>query len=364
MGLGAVSVEGANGATVRRIDPRARRVVATIATGGGAPAGGLAVGAGAVWVASGGRHGTLRRIDPRTNRAARRAIRLAAGPVAVATGAGAVWVASEDAGLVSRIDPRSDRVVATIAVPRPRALAVGAGAVWVIEGRHWTLQRIDPQANRVVGTRIPLESGPAGVAVGAGAVWVVNRYSYNVSRIDPATSRVATIPVVELPDAVVASATGVWVASAFDNTVTRIDPRTNRTGRPITVAPHAGRAGAWRRHALGRKRPAADGHRAHPSPRPALTGGRGRPGALPDSRAGAVEEGRLVAADPQHRLQTHLRGPAAQPRGHACDGPQPARPGALPLLDQPTGLSVACRDAGGRDPRLRSPDGTRSTGRP
>ena len=49
----------------------------------------------------------------------------------MAVGAGSVWVASGD-GTVSRIDPNSGRVVATITVGgTPEDVAVGAGAVWV-----------------------------------------------------------------------------------------------------------------------------------------------------------------------------------------------------------------------------------------
>jgi YVTN family beta-propeller protein len=43
-----------------------------------------------------------------------------------------VWVASALDRSVSRIDPRSDNLVATIPVEAsPREIAVGAGGVWV-----------------------------------------------------------------------------------------------------------------------------------------------------------------------------------------------------------------------------------------
>src|SRR5207244_9771797 len=116
---GAVWVKAADGSMVRRVDPRTRRVIASIAVGGHRRADGVAIGAGAVWVASGGRTGMLRRIDPRTNRVVGAPIALAGGAEAVAVGAGAVWVASGDANTVSRIDPASNRMLARIAVERP-----------------------------------------------------------------------------------------------------------------------------------------------------------------------------------------------------------------------------------------------------
>ena len=59
-------------------------------------------------------------------------IPVGAGPTGIAVGAGAVWVANSRDGTVSRIDPRRDRVVATIAVgDSPDNLTVSAGRVWV-----------------------------------------------------------------------------------------------------------------------------------------------------------------------------------------------------------------------------------------
>jgi YVTN family beta-propeller protein len=50
----------------------------------------------------------------------------------IAYGAGAVWVANSRDGTVSRIDPATSRVVATIHLGNsPRRIAVGAGKVWV-----------------------------------------------------------------------------------------------------------------------------------------------------------------------------------------------------------------------------------------
>jgi DNA-binding beta-propeller fold protein YncE len=50
----------------------------------------------------------------------------------IAAGAGAVWVALSDAGAVARIDPRTKRVTATIAVGhRAQGVAVAGGMVWV-----------------------------------------------------------------------------------------------------------------------------------------------------------------------------------------------------------------------------------------
>src|SRR5262249_9080806 len=73
---------------------------------------------------------------------------------------------------VSRIDPRTNRVSATIPVGRGAyAIAAGDGAVWVTSAIDDALWRIDPATNRVV-ARVPLSGAPRAGAIGAGGIWV------------------------------------------------------------------------------------------------------------------------------------------------------------------------------------------------
>jgi virginiamycin B lyase len=74
---------------------------------------------------------------------------------------------------VTRIDPATDRVVATIPVPRGAySVAAADGAVWVTGAIDRAVARIDPATNRVAAT-IPLDGSPVDVAVGSVGVWVV-----------------------------------------------------------------------------------------------------------------------------------------------------------------------------------------------
>ena len=53
-------------------------------------------------------------------------------PFGVATGAGSVWIANNCEGIVSRMDPETGEVVATVETGYfPKWLAVGRGYVWV-----------------------------------------------------------------------------------------------------------------------------------------------------------------------------------------------------------------------------------------
>ena len=76
-----------------------------------------------------------------------------------------------------------------------------------------TLSRIDPSTNAITAT-IAVGRGAGGLAVGAGSVWVVETINHAVARVDPRTLRVVdTIPVGSRPDDVAAGRSGVWVTA-------------------------------------------------------------------------------------------------------------------------------------------------------
>jgi virginiamycin B lyase len=105
-------------------------------------------------------------------------------PGRLAVGEGGVWVLNRGDGSVSRIDPTTAKVVATIAVDA----AVGEGDIAVGEGSVWVsapgvpLVRIDPRTNRAV-QRFDGAGGGV-VAVGHGSIWV-NATPATLWRLDP-----------------------------------------------------------------------------------------------------------------------------------------------------------------------------------
>ena len=108
---------------------------------------GAAFGTGSFWVSVD--NATLARIDPASRRVVA-TVRLDANhlPGAVAVGDGAVWVFA-GGGLLQRIDPASNQVVHALRVGPEGVdggrLAVGAGTVWLSDATAHTLIRIDPQ---------------------------------------------------------------------------------------------------------------------------------------------------------------------------------------------------------------------------
>jgi len=161
-------------------------------------------------------------------------------PGAVVTAFGSVWITNGPAKTVTRLDPRTDAVIARIPTPRfASVVGAGAGAIWVTSFPGDTLSRIDPGTNRVTRTisLAPRGTGPIGVTVVHGFVWVANHDgepTTSVFKIDPATMRVVdVIPVSGFNEAgpvwIVSSAGSIWTnVNGNRNVVVRIDPRTDR----------------------------------------------------------------------------------------------------------------------------------------
>jgi virginiamycin B lyase len=179
IGFGALWVANCQDASLYRIDLKATRVTARIATGLADPKGelSLAVGAGSVWLLT-DEGGVLSRVDPQTNQVSTR-IKVAPYSYAAVFGFDRVWITNTGKvgsgnGFVQRVDPGINRVIATIPVgPTPRFLAAGEGGVWTLNQGDGSVSRIDPLSNTVVATIAAGVDGAGGdIATGGGAVWV------------------------------------------------------------------------------------------------------------------------------------------------------------------------------------------------
>jgi YVTN family beta-propeller protein len=103
------------------------------------------------------------------------------GPRFLAVGEGGVWVMNQTDGTISRVDPTTDTVIATIdsgAQIFGGDIAVGGGSVWVRGGPE-LLARIDPATNLVT-ERYGPDAGSGSVAADDDAVWVT---AHDVSMI-------------------------------------------------------------------------------------------------------------------------------------------------------------------------------------
>jgi YVTN family beta-propeller protein len=200
----------------------------------------VALGEGAAWVLM---RGGVVRVDPSTNEVGD-LIHVPRNIVSLAVGEGSVWVVrhpnvrrpSDVPGSVVRIDAQTGKTIADIGVERsPSGIAVAYGSVWVSNMADGTLSKIDPRTNSVVatihlgGTPPDLFAGGRVIRAGFGSLWIDNDYgNVTVIRMDPRTGKVqAVFPSAEN----VAVADGaVWVTryGAHPEGPQRIDPVTNR----------------------------------------------------------------------------------------------------------------------------------------
>jgi DNA-binding SARP family transcriptional activator/DNA-binding beta-propeller fold protein YncE len=264
--------------TVARSPWRRRRTMLTI-TAAAVVAGAIALTA--VSAETGHRNviahpNSILALDPHTGHP-KKTLAIPGVPVAAGTGGGLLLVGTAAQTLLE-INPRNDRLVATVGLPAtPRAVVYAAGRIWVSNAEDATLTRVgpgqlvsppetpEPEAKGPLSltpsvdglwvgsfdnaiTRLSTEGGattsfravqPHALATAFGSLWVAQATRVTVRRIDLRTSRATLIPVGGPTSEIAASASAVWALGWSDATLWRIDPRTDAVVASIPVAPDA-----------------------------------------------------------------------------------------------------------------------------
>ena len=124
---------------------------------------------------------------------------------------------------IFRIDVHTGRVSSVQVGTGPRSVAVSPTAVWVSNALDQTVSRIDPATRTVVAT-IPIPGNPENPAVADdGTVFVPSVFADTVSRIDPATNSVVdTIAVGPKPFPAASAFGDIWVPTYGGQEVYRI----------------------------------------------------------------------------------------------------------------------------------------------
>jgi hypothetical protein len=142
--------------------------------------GSIAIHNGSIWVADGG---ALTRIDPRTNKVLSTE-EIGSGRLAVAAGPAGLWVASLEDGTVRGPIETTAADAPSIPVERPEYLAVGADDIWVSSPETGNLTRIQASAGRVVAI-VPLGNAPSGITLTDREVLVGHDHSVVVAAPGP-----------------------------------------------------------------------------------------------------------------------------------------------------------------------------------
>ena len=152
----------------------------------------------------------------------------------------AVWVASTKPYAVFRIDPATNKIVATVKVSGEACsgLAFGFGSIWVpICGEKPEVVRIDGAKNTVSGTMPIAPAAPeGGIATSEDSVWMVTDKNGTLNRIDPSTNgvrqRISIPPGSYNP---VFSNGIVWITGVESSVLTAVDADSGKVLESVAV---------------------------------------------------------------------------------------------------------------------------------
>ena len=174
------------------VDPRTNVVTARISVPRAAFSSPIAVTKGAIWLdAPDANPLTLDRYDSSTGKLITSVP--VPGVLFPLAADGSIWVDQQSGGATFRINPATNKVVATIRVGAGSpiglgAVASGAGAIWVVDGDASSIVEISPTTNKVIRTINAAGTfswAYASMTVGSGAIWGTDGGS--LTKIDSAT---------------------------------------------------------------------------------------------------------------------------------------------------------------------------------
>jgi len=154
----------------------------------------------------------------------------------------AVWVAGTKPNSVQRIDPATNRVLATVRLPGEACsgLEYGFGSIWApVCGKKPALVRIDTVINKISAI-LPIgpAGGEGGITASSDSIWIVTNKNGALTRIDPSTNNVRQTIVIP-PGAYnpLFSDGIVWITQVEGNALLAVDASTGVVLDPIPVGP-------------------------------------------------------------------------------------------------------------------------------
>src|ERR1700730_3936538 len=198
----------------------------------------------AIWVASTKPYAVLR-IDPATNKIVATVKLSGEACSGLAFGFGSIWVpiCGEKPELV-RIDGAKNTVSSTlpIAPAAPEGgIATSEDSVWMVTDKNGTLNRIDPSTNGVR-QRISIPHGSYNPVFSNGIVWITGVESSVLTAVDADSGKVLESVAVGLKPRFLAAGGGsIWTLNQGDGTVSRVNERNRKVTATIRVGiPGAG----------------------------------------------------------------------------------------------------------------------------
>jgi virginiamycin B lyase len=210
------------GISLVRIDPTTNRVATTLPVAPANSEGGITVSRDSVWMATG--NTALARIDPRSGKIRQR-VTVPAGSQNPVYADGLVWITSKTSNVLTVVAASDGRLVTKVRVlGGPHFVAAGGGAIWTIGQNDGVVTRVDPRTKRVVARIDANIAGFGGdITYGEGYAWAT-LVDVPLTKIDATTNRVVAQYYGPGGDAIHFNNGSLWLADYNNHLVWRIKP--------------------------------------------------------------------------------------------------------------------------------------------
>jgi len=207
---------------VERIDPATGKIIASIPADMANSEGGIASGAGSVWVVV--KPSTLTRIDPKTNTVVG-TLELPSESENPTFADGFLWISSYGHDSLLKVDPKKMEIVATIPVgPKPRFLIPGDGAIWTLNQGDGSISRVDIKSGKLVANIACGIQGSGGdITFGEGYIWAA-MFDFPITQVDPKTNTVVKQWAGQGGDGIRAGGGSIWLSNLRQGNVWRFPP--------------------------------------------------------------------------------------------------------------------------------------------
>jgi virginiamycin B lyase len=192
----------------------------------------------AVWVA-GSKPDSIQRIDPKTNKVVASVPLTAEACSGLEYAFGSIWVpVCTTPPTTIRIDAKTNQISATLNIG-PAApeggIAASADSIWLVTDKAGTLSRIDPKTN-AVSQRIQIAAGSFNPIFDEGTIWISGLETSVLTAVDAASGEVRdTIAVGPKPRFLVADAGSIWTLNQGNGSISRVDLRMRKLAATIAA---------------------------------------------------------------------------------------------------------------------------------
>jgi virginiamycin B lyase len=152
-----------------KVDLTKNRLSEVFPVGPAGPEGGIATGAGEIWLIMDSQ-GTMARITPDGRRGAD--THVPAGSYNPIFARGRIWVTRAEGSEITALDAASGAIVASFKTgPNPRFLTAAGGAIWTLNQGDGTLTRIDIRSKRIKSIALETPGHGGDIGSGGGVLW-------------------------------------------------------------------------------------------------------------------------------------------------------------------------------------------------